>query len=281
MDQQGRPLVDERAHDHPKKEENSMNKGRLLIGALGMLLAFSLFSCAGPGREVRKKQGEASRNLGEAYMQEGRYTAALKELLAAEKQIPDDPYLQNDLGLTYLAKEKSETAIQHFKKAVKLNPDYAPARNNLGVAYMAAENWDAAITTFKEVSQDLLYATPHFPLTNMGWAYYNKGQFKEAVQYYQDALKIEPRFIIALRGLGQTYLSMKKYRDAIDTFEKAIDITPRFPPLYMDLGQAYTAVRDNQSALQTYKKVIALFPQSDFAEEAKKKVGEMSLKTGG
>lgn len=246
-----------------------------------VIFAWSLFSCAGASKEVMKKQGEASRNLGEAYMQEARYTAALKELLDAEKQIPDDPFLQNDLGLTYLAKEKPEIAIEHFKKAVKLNSGYAPARNNLGVAYMAAEKWDAAIDTFREVSEDLLYATPHFPLTNMGWAYYNKGQFKEAVKHYQEALEIEPKFIIALRGLGQTYLSMKRYKDAIDTFEKAIDITPRFPPLYMDLAGAYAAARDNQSALETYKKLIALFPQSGFAEEAKKKAGELVLRTGG
>jgi len=258
-----------------------MKRGRLLFGAICVILAWSLFSCAGTTKEVRIKQGEASRNLGEAYMQEGRYTAALKELLEAEKQIPDDPYLQNDLGLTYLAKEKPETAVQHFKRAVKLNPDYAPARNNLGVAYMAAENWDAAIATFKEVSEDLLYATPHFPLTNMGWAYYNKGRFKQAVEYYKEALEIEPRFIIALRGLGQTYIAMKKYRDAIETFEKAIDITARFPPLYMDLARAFAAIRDDQAALQTYKKVIALFPKSDFAEEAKKKAGEMLLRTNG
>ncbi len=258
-----------------------MKRRRLLSGAVCVILAWSFLSCAGTTKEVRKKQGEASRNLGEAYMQEGRYTAALKELLEAKKQIPDDPYLQNDLGLTYLAKEKPEMAIEHFKEAVRLNPDYAPARNNLGVAYMAAENWDSAIAAFEEVSEDLLYATPHFPLTNMGWAYYNKGKFRDAVAYFQEALEIEPKYIIALRNLGITYMSMKKYRDAIDTFEKAIDLTPRFPPLYMDLAQAYAAIRDSQSALQTYKKVIALFPQSDFAEEAKKKAGEILLRTSG
>ena len=113
----------------------------------GILVIGFLAGCA-PNENLRK-QGESSRNLGEAYMAQGNYTAALKELLAAEQLTPDDPYLHNDLGLTYMAKDRLDLAIQHFKKALSLKPDYAPAMNNLGTAYLAQQNWDAAIVCFK------------------------------------------------------------------------------------------------------------------------------------
>ena len=99
-------------------------------------------------QEVRRKQGEASRNLGEAFMATGDFTSALKELLKAEKLTPKDPFLQNALGLTYYAKKSIDRAIHHFKKAVELKPDYTPAKNNLGVAYMAKKDWDMAISIF-------------------------------------------------------------------------------------------------------------------------------------
>ena len=143
---------------------------------------FVLASCA--DIELLKKQEEAGRLVGEAYMSQNDYTAALNELLKAERTYTKDPHLHNDLGLVYMAKDQLLLAIEHFIKAVELKPDYAPARNNLGTAYLAMKNWDSAIICFKEVSRDLLYATPHYPLTNLGWAYYNKKEFALAEQFY-------------------------------------------------------------------------------------------------
>ena len=189
---------------------------------------FFLVSC-GANLEVRKSQEEASRNLGEAYMGQGDYTAALREFLKAEKLYSKDPYLQNDLGLTYMAKGKPDIAINHFKKAVEIKPDYTPAKNNMGTAYLAQKKWDDAIACFKEITGDLLYATPHYPLSNLGWAYYNKKEYRLAEKYYQDALKIEPKFVIALRGLGLTYLKMGRISEAVATLEKVIELAPDSP----------------------------------------------------
>jgi Tfp pilus assembly protein PilF len=190
-----------------------------------IFLAFFLVSCAA-NLEVRKKQEEASRNLGEAYMGQGDYTAALRELLEAEKLYDRDPYLQNDLGLVYMAKGKPDIAIDHFKKAVGIKPDYTPAKNNMGTAYLAQKKWDDAIACFKGITCDLLYATPHYPLSNLGWAYYNKKEYRLAEKYYQNALKIEPRFVIALRGLGLTYLKMGRISEAVTFLEKVIELAP-------------------------------------------------------
>ena len=168
-----------------------------------VFLIFGLASCT---NIELKKQGEADRLVGEAYMGQNDYTAALNELLKAEKKYTNDPHLHNDLGLVYMAKDQLPLAIEHFKKAIDLKPDYAPARNNLGTAYLAIKNWDSAIICFKEVSRDLLYATPHYPLTNLGWAYYNKKEFALAEQFYREALKIDPNYSDCVTRI-RTYLS--------------------------------------------------------------------------
>jgi tetratricopeptide (TPR) repeat protein len=246
---------------------------------LALLLVFLAGACAAD-KQARIRQGEASRNLGEAFMQEGNYTAALKELLRAEELNPDDPYLQNDLGLTYLAKERHDLAIQHFKKAIRADPDYAPAQNNLGTAYLAKGDWDAAIATLSQLTQDLLYATPHFPLTNLGFAYYNKKNYEMAERYYKEALDLQPRYVIALRGLGRTYLAQRRIPQAIETLEKAADLAPRFPALYLDLARAYAAAANDEAALDAYRKVMALAPDSDMAEEAERAAGALPLNRG-
>ena len=222
--------------------------------------------------EAMKSRGKASRNLGEAYMGQGDYTAALREFLKAEKLYSKDPYLQNDLGLVYMAKEKIDLAIDHFKKAIEIKPDYTPVKNNLGFAYLAKKNWDDAIVCFKEITGDLLYATPHYPLLNLGWAYYNKKEYVLAKKYYKKALKIEPEFTIALRGLGKTYIAMGKIPEAIAVFEKATISSPRFAELYFDLANACRLSQKYNKALNAYKKVVELAPDSTLAIDAQKEM---------
>lgn len=123
-------------------------------------------------KSQRHHQADAIRQLGEAYLTEQNYTMALSELLKAEKLNSEDHLLHQDLGIAYMAKGELELAVPHFEKALAIKPDFAPARNNLGAAYLAMKDWDAAIDCFKLLTKDLLYATPHYPLANLGRAYY-------------------------------------------------------------------------------------------------------------
>jgi len=244
-------------------------KTNRLVWTASMFLVFFLVSCVA-NIEMRKKQEEASRNLGEVYMQQGDFSSALRELLKAEKLYSKDPYLQNDLGLAYRAKDRLDLAIKHFKKAVKIKPDYAPARNNMGTAYLAKKEWDVAIVCFKEIVDDVLYSTPHYPLTNMGWAFYNKQEYKLAEKYYRDALELEPNFIIALLGLGRTYIAMESTADAVAILEKAVKNYPRFAESYFYLAKAYSLSREYKKAISAYNKVVELAPESTLAREAQK-----------
>ena len=241
------------------------------------ILMFILFPACGNNQkaQLQRQQAEASRNLGEAYLAQGNFTLALRELLKAESLNPKDPFVQNYLGLAYMGKDKLDKAISHFQKALSINPSYAPARNNLGTAYLAKKDWDSAISTFKEVAEDILYATPHFPLSNLGWAYFNKGNYELAEKYYLEAMDIEPNFVIAQKGLARTYIAMGRPTEAISILDKAIDKTPRMAELHLELGKAYVALNQREKALDAFKKAIALNPESDVAQEEKKVRGQM------
>lgn len=240
---------------------------RLLVAGF----IFLTLSCASSSA-MKKEKAEAGRNIGEAYLRQRQYTAALKEFLKAEALMPDDYYLQNDLGICYMGKNRLDMAIKHLEKAIKLKHDYIPARNNLGTVYLAKKDWDGAIAIFKDISQDLLYATPHYPLTNLGFAYYNKSQYQLAMRYYLKALELKPGFMLARRGLGKTYIALNEPFKAIGELKAVQKKNPKFGELYLDLAEAYEMAGEIDKALDACDQAVALSrPNSPLAFKAKEK----------
>jgi tetratricopeptide (TPR) repeat protein len=133
-----------------------------LICTNGFILMLVLAACSTTNDAVSKKEGEAYRRVGEAYLQQGNLASAMKELKKAEAKYPDDHLLQYDLGLIYYSRGRFDEAIGHYKKAVELNPDFGPAINSLGNSYAGKKDWDKAIFYYNQLIGNILYATPHF-----------------------------------------------------------------------------------------------------------------------
>ncbi|MEA1967542.1 MAG: tetratricopeptide repeat protein [Thermodesulfobacteriota bacterium] len=232
-------------------------------------LVFLLSSCASTtSRKHHENLAMATRDLGAAYLNQRNFTAALKELLNAEKTIPDDPYLHNYLGEAYLAKKRPDLAEKHFKKASTLKPDYIPAKNNLGTAYLKQKKWDQALKCFKSITGELLYVTPEYPLCNMGWAYLGKKEYRSAKESFAKALKLKPDFINAIHGLATTNIETEQAHLSVDLLTKAITKNPGIAILHYDLAKAYEALHQSQKAKQSWKAVVLLSPGSELASEA-------------
>jgi len=261
-----------------------MNKNFFFWKALILLLLSFTIGCA-PSSETLKKEEMAitARNLGEKYMVENNFPKAIKEFTRAEQLDPKDPITQYHMGLAFRASAKTtrnptskstflDLAVKHYKKALDLDPDYSEARNNLGNVYMDQQKWDKAIECYEKVSKDLVYPTPYFPLSNLGWAYYNKNDYALAEKYYLDALNLEPRFLLAILGLGRTYIAMGKTLDAVGVLEKAAEVYPQTPEVYFDLADAYKASKNVKKAIEAYRKVITLSPNSVQAYKANQEI---------
>jgi tetratricopeptide (TPR) repeat protein len=245
---------------------------RVMVVQLALVLAclivsFLSVSCTGD-LALRKEQAEASRRLAEGYLAEGNATAALAELLKAEKSYDQDPYLQYDLGLAYFAKEEFELAIEHFNRALELRPDYSEAFNAKGTIYLRLQQWDKAISCLNKARANLLYATPHMALNNLGEAYRGKGHYGRAIQFYEKAIQAMPRFPQAHRGLGLAYMDIGDYESAVMSLQKALEYAPNFAAAQYDLGRAYAWQHDTKRAISSFKKVMELAPDSQLADRA-------------
>lgn len=234
----------------------------------------ALWSCSGQRVQHNEQLAAAKREIGEAYMRQGNYTAALRELLDAEKLNPQDPLVHDALGLCYMARKRMPDAISHFKRAVEIKPTFTAARNNLGAAYLAIQEWDAAIAIFEEIKQDVLYATPQFAFSNLGLAYYHKNDYQLALSYYREALRIQPDLVNALVGMGRIHIAMNQGRQALPHLERAVRQAPRAPEIHFLLAEAYLLTGQGPLARSSYETVIDLAPRdSDLALKARQRLG--------
>lgn len=251
-----------------------MKKNRLIyIGWI--LLMLVLVACATTGNEKSKKKSQAYRRVGEAYLQQGQFALAMKEFQRAEAIYADDHLLQYDIGLVLLQKKQYDEAIVHFKRALDLKPDYGEAINSLGNAYAGKEDWDQAIVYYKKVVGDILYGTPHFGYSNLGNAYYFKGDLELSEKYYQEALEAKPGFSRAFQGLARTYIAMGRIPEAVAKLEKAVRKSPDSPALHFQLGNAYQMALEFKKAYNSYRKVVELVPESPLADQAEQKAQEV------
>ncbi|ACN14216.1 TPR repeat domain protein [Desulforapulum autotrophicum HRM2] len=225
-----------------------------------ILICITLTACATNTIEQRNI-AEATMALGEAHLNQGNYTAALKELLAAEKTLPNDPYLHNDLGITYMGKERFDLAENHFKRAVALKPDYIQAQNNLGAAYLKQKRYDKAIECYQQFSKNLLYMTPHFAFSNMGWAYLGKKDYILAEKNFSKALHLEPDFINAIHGLALTFLESGELFQAETLLQKKLKKMPQASILYADLAKTYEQMNQPNRAQKAWKQVLVFAPE--------------------
>lgn len=246
------------------------------LGGIILLAIMAFTGCAGQSAQQDLRIAESKRNIGEAYMRQGDYTSALRELLEAEKLNPNDAFTQHDLGLCYREKKHMTEALAHIRKAVQLKPEFTPARNSLGRVYLEIGQVDKAIAIFKEISKDALYATPHYPLANLGLAYSKKGDYAAALHYYHRALKLEPNFVFALHGLGTTYLAMNKGRLAVSYLEKALQLAPKVAEIHFEYAEANLLIGRTAQAKASFENAIVMAPpESEIAARARQRL--MSL----
>lgn len=82
----------------------------------------------------------------------------------------------------------------------------------------------------------------------------------KAIEYFNNAIKLQPDFVEAYIGRGSSYSDLGQYQQAIEDFNKAIRLKPDFADAYGNRGLAYGRLGQQQRAIEDYNQVISLKP---------------------
>lgn len=86
------------------------------------------------------------------------------------------------------------------------------------------------------------------------------GDFAEAESKYQQALKVEPRNMMAIVGLARLYDKQENSQAAVATYQQAIKLHPNAAMVYNDFGLCYGRRREFAPAQQMLQKAVELEP---------------------
>jgi tetratricopeptide (TPR) repeat protein len=107
---------------------------------------------------------------------------------------------------------------------------------------------------------DIVRKSPHKarPYINRGWAYYNQGNFIQAMSDYDKAIEISPELIYPYDDRGLIYARQGNTLKAIAEYDKAIKINPHYAEVYYHRGLAFLKQNNASQALSDYNKAIEI-----------------------
>ncbi|MCE2672374.1 MAG: tetratricopeptide repeat protein, partial [Microcystis sp. 53598_E5] len=103
-----------------------------------------------------------------------------------------------------------------------------------------------------------------------GQTFYQLKRYTDALNYYDQALKINPDYLEAFQGKADALLALQRYSEALIIYEKAIQINPDSAwPAWLGRGQALDKLGKNQEALESFERVLSLNPAASQAWQGK------------
>ena len=185
--------------------------------AIAALLALLAAACAAPAPEAptvdggpiiaevgdARNRARAHTELAAAYYGRGNMGVALEELRIATAADASYAPAHGMFGLVYMELRENQLAEQSFARALKLAPNDADINHNYGWFLCQTKRESQAIPYFMQAVRNPLYATPWRSYSAAGICALRNNDLKEAEEFFQRALRLEPDEPASLLNLGQ------------------------------------------------------------------------------
>jgi len=202
------------------------------------------------------------------YQELGKIREAINLLENLIKNDPDKPELMLYLASFYEENEEFYKAEKVLKKAIEIDPENIELHFRLGVVYDKWDKKDAAIESMKTV----ISLEPHNAnaLNYVGYIYAELGiNLDEAERLIKEALKHMPDDGYITDSLGWIYYKKGRFKDALKLLKKAVDLAPDDPIILEHLGDVYLKMTNKKKALMFYERSL-LKREKDRADIEKK-----------
>ncbi len=193
-----------------------------------------------------KKYAEAIENFTDAINLDSRYAAAYRMRGLAKYRVSDYRNALPDLERAVLIEPNIAETYKYFADVLIKLKEYKKAISKYNEALDAGKSRKYALS-------DSLRADLYF---GKGFASLYTGDFKHALEYFKQSIKIEKHQPQVYYYRGVTYLKQKEYGDASESIEKALTYEPLQPIWNTTLGEIYYLKGKYDKALELFNRAI-------------------------
>lgn len=149
--------------------------------------------------------------------------------------------------------QRLEEAQVAYAKALELKKPFSEASTNLGNLYMDQKRYDDAIAQYQIALSDVMYQTPYIPQGNMGWAWFRKGDSKQAIELLKAALSVNPKYCLGELWLGQVYEAANNTPESCKYFARFREHCPDRPDAWQRDGMCLANAGDKEGAGKAFQ----------------------------
>lgn len=182
---------------------------------------------------------------------------------------------------------RTSTATLPTRQAVTY-PAPAQVANTPGPANSGLENGGPSAEQLKQAAEsevapllEKLQADPNNAglLANIGNIYYDAKQYSKAIQYYEQALKVQPADTSVRTDLGTSYWYTGDADTAISQFNKALTYDPNKADTLFNLGVVkWQGKKDGPGAIAAWQKLLATNPAYPNKDTVRKLIAQAQQK---
>jgi tetratricopeptide (TPR) repeat protein len=166
---------------------------------------------------------------------------------------PEYEYALFNKAATLVNLKRFEEAIEHFDKLIEINPDFAQAKEIREKAFQQKH--------LVRIAEDLKSRPKEaVDLSNKGIELMQQGRLKEAIDYFDKTLAIDPSFAEILSMKGMVLQTMGRLDEALECYTNAIDINPEILDAYNNMGIILKNQGKYKEAIECYDKALKVCP---------------------
>ena len=196
--------------------------------------------------------------------------AVLRSHLAAHPESADAHFL---LGYALFREKKATDSLAEFTAGAKLRRPRADELKVVAADYVMLGDYTDADKWFSQVVSEMPEDADAWYL--LGRTRYNENQFKAAIEAFEHALALRPKFVEAENNIGLAWKELNDLEKARVAFQTAIEWqgdSPVDAQPFLNLGTLLANANDNEQAFGLLTKAISLAPKNPSAHEELGKV---------
>ncbi len=200
------------------------------------------------------------------------YVNAEKSLIKLLKLYPADAEIAYTLGKTYLEMELEARAIPFYVKAVQLDDKNSTWSFELGLLYYNTGNFKSAVIYFNKAAEKGFAQSLDFS-ENLGYAYIYSGEFEKGEKLLLGIMEKKRNSKDVLRDLAQVYYDQKMYDKSLEFCQRLMEMDMKDGRALYQAGLCFQKKGQKERGQQMCDRAIELDPTLNALRQKKMEMG--------